>query len=799
MTEKNGKFRFVGQPRRTKEDRRFIAGQGKYVADIRLPGMKHVALVSSPHASARILSIDTTAALALDGVRAVLTGDELAAATASMQHGVFLPKIAWYPLATDVVRYAGEWVAAVVADNRYIAEDAAELIAIDYEPLTPVVDPEEAFASTDRLVHPAHGSNVLFHRTFEWGPVADDFAAAAHNLSFRARWSRSSTVPIETFGAVARWDPGEEILDVWASVQMPKYADQIADALKLGGNQVRVHQDVDVGGSYGVKRGLKHAILVGYLARKLKTPVRLIEDRLENMSGGDAHGPDRIFDLSVAFDDDGAVRSMKMRALDDCGAYPGRAPLQLGKPVGSIVGPYQIHSVEYEAISVCTNKTGQVAVRGFGWSPTTFAIESAIDHVAAHLGLDRVEVRKRNLIRAEQFPYLIPSGTEYDSGDYHAVVEKLLKLADYPALLAKRDEARKAGKLAGVGIATALEPGGGNAAFEPLFNPRNDTTLWPESCTVKVDRLGTVTALIVTSSSGQGHQTLAATVIGETLGFDPATIRVVHSDSLSSLPGNSPVASRMAIMLGGAAQKAAEIVRDRAIRIAAHNLGRSPDQVVYSDGTVSAADDPSQKLTWDQIVRICHRQNHLMPPDMEPGLQASYTLQVPKGGAMPTEDGRVQMYPCFSFEAHMAFVEIDPGTGKVEIPEYYVAHDCGTVINPLIVKGMMLGGIAHGIGAALYEKFEYDESGQHLSGTFMDYLLPSSLEIPIVGIAEHCTPSPLTSHGQKGAGEAGYPGSPAAVAGAVNDALAPLGRRVDTLPIRLGQLGALFGELAAKP
>jgi 2-furoyl-CoA dehydrogenase large subunit len=254
----------------------------------------------------------------------------------------------------------------------------------------------------------------------------------------------------------------------------------------------------------------------------------------------------------------------------------------------------------------------------------------------------------------------------------------------------------------------------------------------------------------------------------------------------------------MAIMLGGAAKKAAEIVRDRAIRVAAHNLGRSPDAVIYTDGTVSASDDPSKSLTWDQIVRICHRQNHLMPPDMEPGLQASYTLQVPKGGAMPTEDGRVQMYPCFSFEAHMALVEIDPGTGKVEIPEYYVAHDCGTVINPLIVKGMMLGGIAHGIGAALYEKFEYDESGQHLSGTFMDYLLPSSLEIPMVGIAEHCTPSPLTSHGQKGAGEAGYPGSPAVIAGAVNDALAPLGRRIDTLPIRLGQLGALFGELAAR-
>ena len=786
------RYRYIGRPRRTKEDRRFVAGRGRYVADIRLPGMKHVALVTSPHASARIVAIDTQAALALPGVRAVLTGDELSRATASMQHGVDLPAIRWYPLAAGVVRYAGEWVAAVVADDRYIAEDAAELVSVVYDPLPAVTDPEQAFASTERLVHPENGSNVLFHRRFVWGPVEQDFAAAAHTLSFRARWGRSATVPIETFGAVARWDPGEEMLEVWASVQMPKYADQIAEALRLAGNQVRVHYDVDVGGSYGVKRGLKHAILVGYLARKLGRPVRLIEDRLENMSGGDAHGPDRIFDVSVAFDADGTVRSMKLRALDDCGAYPGRAPLQLGKPVGSIVGPYRIGSVAYEAISVCTNKTAQVAVRGFGQAPTTFAIETAIDRVAAYLGLDRLEVRRRNFIRAEQFPYTIPSGTAYDSGDYHAVVQKLADLADYPALLARRDARREAGKLAGVGIATALEPGGGNASFEPLFNPRNDTTLWPESCTVKVDRLGAVTALIVTSSAGQGHQTLAATVIGETLGFDPSSIRVVHSDSLSSLPGNSPVASRMAIMLGGAAQKAAEMIRERVIRIAAHNLGRDPSGVVYVDGTVAAADDPARRLSWDEIVRICHRRHHLMPPGLEPGLQASYTLQVPMGGTMPDADGKVQMYPCFSFEAHMALVEIDRGTGKVEIPEYYVAHDCGTIINPLIVKGMLLGGIAHGIGAALYEKFEYDEAGQHLSGTFMDYLLPSSLEIPMVKIAEHCTPSPLTSHGQKGAGESGYPGAPAAIASAVNDALAPLGRRVDVLPIKLGQLGAML-------
>ncbi len=798
MTDRAGAGRFVGRNRRTKEDRRFIAGLGRYVADIRVPDLKHVALLTSPHASARIVSIDARAALALDGVYAVLTGDELAEATNSLQHGVEAPNIIWRPLAQNVVRYAGEWVAAVVADNRYIAEDAIELIEVDYEVLPAVVDPEDAFASAELLVHPDHGDNILFHRKFVWGGVDDDFAAADHSLNFRVKWGRNSTVPIETFGVVSHWDPGQEMLDVWASVQMPKYADQIAEALRLPGNQIRVHYDVDVGGSYGVKRGLKHAVLTGYLARKLGCPVRLLEDRLENMSGGDAHGPDRIFDVDVAFDGDGTVRSMRMRALDDCGAYPGRAPLQLGKPVGSIVGPYKIGSVAYEAISVCTNKTGQVAVRGFGQAPTNVAIERMMDRVADYLKLDRLDLRRRNFIQSAEFPYTIPSGTEYDSGDYQTVEAKARALSDYDALIAERDTLRGSGSLAGIGVATCLEPGGGNAAFEPLFNPKNDTTTWMESCTVKVDRLGTVTALICTSSSGQGHQTLVATVVGEILEIDPADIRVVHSDSLSSLPGNSPVASRMAIMLGGAAQRAAEMLRERLMTIAAHNLERDEADLVYADGAIHARDDDAAKLDWKQLIRICHGQYHLMPPGMEPGLQASYTMQVPNGGTMPTADGRVQMYPCFSFETHITLVTVDPGTGKVAIPRYFIVHDCGTVISPAIVKGMLLGGIAHGIGAALYEKFEYDESGQHLSGTFMDYLLPSSMEIPDVQMDEHCTPSPLTPLGQKGAGEAGYMGSPAAVVSAVNDALAPHGLTAESLPIKLGTLSDMLRTLDGK-
>jgi 2-furoyl-CoA dehydrogenase large subunit len=784
-------YRYVGTRRRTKEDRRFVGGQGRYVADVELPGTLHVAMVSSPWPSARIAGMDLDVARAAPGVHAVLTGAELAAGTRSMPHGLILPGIRWYPLAHERVRYAGEWVVAVVAESRALAEDAAGLVDIDYEPMDAVLDAEQAYAG-GTLVHPDHGSNVLYDRTFVWREVERDFQAAEHRIAHSVRWGRNATVPIETFGAQARFDAGNGLLDVWASVQMPKYSENIASCLQLAHNAVRVHYDVDVGGSYGVKRGLKHAVLVGFLARRLGRPVRFLEDRLENMSGGDAHGPDRRFDIEAAFDGDGVVRALKIRAIDDCGAWPGRAPLQLGKPVGAIVGPYRINSVEYHAISVCTNKTGQVPVRGFGQAPTNLALEATMDRIARFLDMDPVELRRRNYIGKEQFPYAIPSGTEYDSGDYHAVHDEMLALAGEQDFTARRDALRAQGLLAGIGFAACLEPSGGNAAFEPLLNPDNDTTTWMESCLVRVDRGGLVTAAIATPTAGQGHETLMATVIGEELGMAPEGIRVVHSDTLIALPGNTPVASRMAVMMGGAAAGAAASIRADVLRIAAHVLQLPADRLRYEAGDVMVEDDPARRLPWKEIVGIAHRQYHRMPPGMQPGLQSQFVYQVPKGLRLPTADGRVQMYPCYAFEAHMPLVSIDPLTGRVNIEDYIMGHDCGTQINPDIVRGMMMGGLAHGIGAALYEEFVYDADGQLLSGSLLDYPMPSTLEVPTPHLVERCTPSPLTSFGQKGSGEAGYMGAPAGIASAVNDALRPLGLERWTLPLRASELSDLI-------
>jgi 2-furoyl-CoA dehydrogenase large subunit len=776
-------FRYIGKHRRAVEHKRFVLGQGHFAADVNRTGMLHVALVASPYPSAKILHIDASEALAQTGVHCVLTGDELCAYTDPVLPGVDAPQVTRFALADGVTRYAGEWVAAVVADTRALAEDAAEWVQIEYEQTAHIVDPEAALKSDAPLVHPAHGTNLIFDRNFVWGPVEEDFSKCEHQLSYRVRWARSSTVPLETFAVTCEWNDASEVLDVWASIQMPKFPDQLAKALRLPGNGVRVHFDVDVGGSYGVKRGLKHSILVGYLAKKLGRPVRLIEDRIENMRGGDMQGPDRIFDVTLGFQSDGVVKCMRMRALDDIGAYSGRSPLQLGKPVGAIVGPYRIKSVQYHAMAVMTHKTPQEAVRGFGQSPTNYALETGMDKVARYLEMDRIELRRRNLISKDEFPYLIPSGTHYDSGDYETVMDKALNRAPLNDLIQERDRLRASGMLAGIGISTCLEPSGGNSSFEPLFNPKNQTTTWMDSCLVRVDLSGTVTALMATSTSGQAHETLVSTVVGEILHRPPDGIRVIHADSLNALPSNSPVGSRMAIMLGGAAAGAAKKIRHQLMLIAAHNLQQPIDQLVFEGGDVFLRSDPTVRMNWDALVDVAHRKYHLLPANMEPGLQEKFVMEVPTGGALPSEDGRIQMYPCHSFESHVILASIDPQTFKVSLLRYVCGHDCGVMISPDVVHGMTYGGIAHGLGASLMEKFAFSEEGQLMAGTFMDYLLPSSAEVPEITIVDHCTPSPLTEFGQKGSGEAGYLGSPAAIASAVNDALSPLGASIDHLPM----------------
>lgn len=783
--------RYLSQPGRIREDRRFVTGSGCYVADITPPGTLHVGLVTSPHPHARIVSIDTEEALKIPGVVAVVTGAELAAETNPLRQYLDVPEVQWRPLAVESTRYAGEWIAAVVADSRAIAEDGAEVVVVDYEPLPFVMDPEHAAQDEAPLVHPSHGTNVMAQRRFVWGDVDADRARAGRSTTVTTRWNRNSTVPLETFGVVAQWDQHRDVLDVWASIQMPQFPDQVAEALRIPSNSVRVHFDVDVGGSYGVKRGIKHGVLAGFLARRLGVPVKLIEDRSENMHGGDFHGPDRLFEVELWYTADGEFTTIRIDVLDDEGAYPGRSPLQLAKPIGAIVGPYRIPSAAYNATAVTTNKTGQVAVRGFGQSPTNYAIEAAVDAVARDLGMDRLELRRRNFIGPDEFPYRIPSGTEYDSGDYPGVLDKAIEISDLTSLLAERDDLRAQGRLAGIGFAACLEPGGGNAIFENIMNPRNDKTTFPEACRLRVDGSGRVTAIISISSAGQAHETMIATLVGEELGIAPDDIAVIRADSLTGFPSQSPVGSRMTIVLGRAVHGAATELKAKLCAIGAGMLDLSADQVEYRDGAVVVAGDATRFIGWDDLVAVAHRKQHLMPADMQPGLEVVHVAHTPRSGTLTAPDGTVQLYPCYSFEVHVVLAEIDPGTAKVELTKYYIAHDCGTVINPDVVRGMVYGGTAHGIGVALYEQFAFSDAGQPLTQSFIDYLLPSAHEVPQIVDVEHCTPSPFTTHGQKGVGEAGYMGAPAAVAGAVNDALSGLGADpIHSLPIKPSDIWA---------
>lgn len=787
-------------PRRgpTKEAERFLRGQGRFIADLSLPGTKHMALVSSPHAHARIRAIDTSAALKMPGVCTVVTGAELAAHTNPIGNYLYKKNVEWYPLAFEKAHYAGEWVVAVVADTRYQAEDAAEAVLVDYEPLAPVVDMEAALAPDSPLVHEAVGSNVLWHRDLTWGDVDGDFARADVVVRDRLYWGRHSGVPIETFGVLACYHVADDLFEFWGSWHMPYVPDRVSRGLKVPMNRVRIHYDVDVGGSFGSKCGYKHAILTGYLARKLHAPVAFQEDRLENMRSGDAHGPNRLYDVAAAAMKDGRITSLKMRVIDDQGAWPMIGVIQIGKPITALVGPYKIGSCQYDATLVMTNKAVQGAFRGLGQSPTNFAVERIVDLVAEQLGLDRVAVRERNLIERGDFPYAIPTGTSYDSGDPPLLLRRVLEMADLERWKRYRAEARERGRHVGIGIAIGVEPSGGNTTFKALMTPDDPVTTYPEGCFVKIDPEGGVTAQIGFPTQGQGHETMVATVVGAELGVAPEQVTVIRTDSLSTLPTHMPIASRSAMMLGSAAFLAAQALKQKMARIAAHNLEVAPTDVEHRDGAFYVC-GTSRSVSFVEVAKIAHRQWHRMPPDEEPGLQSIRVWMAPTTGQLPDSENRVQIYPCSAFGAHVAIVEVDPDTGMVEILKYYVAHDCGTVFNPEIVAGMVCGGIAHGIGGTLQEEFAYSEDGQFLAGTFMDYLIPSATQVPDVELDESIqSPSPITPLGQKGIAEGGYMTSPGAIVSAVEDALKQAGGgRISRIPMTPEYLHGLFAQARA--
>lgn len=751
-------FRFIGQPMPVVEDRRFVRGRGRYINDLELTGMLHLGVVSAPVAHARIISVDVADALKVPGVVAALTGADIVQYMEPLPQEFYqVPAIKWYPLAVDKVRAAGDWVAAIVATSRAVAEDAAALVQFDYEELKPVVDPEAALLPGSPILHEAHGSNLALHSSWTHGDVDGEFERAEHVSEYKMRWHRHSGVPLETFGAVASVQPNG-LLDVWASHQNPGIQQEMMDVLGLP--TVRVNMDVDVGGSYGSKRGKKHMYLTAIASLVTQRPVKFIEDRIENMQAGDGHGPDRRYRVRVAADTDGTVRALDIYAVEDIGSYPGRA--SINKPTTALTGPYRIGAVRYGGDLVMTCKTNQVPFRGAGQSPHNFAVERVMDQLAAELDIDPVEIRLRNYVRPDEFPWESPSGSVYDSGDYEGAMAMIAKEADLDGMRAQRDQARRAGRLVGIGLAGCVEPSSGS--------PRANL----EGTRIEVDRSGRVNVTIGFQSSGQSHETMITQIICEEFGVAAADVLVTRANGFGGIVGGATTASRMTLMLGGALRQAARKVQDKLCTLTAHALEANPEDIVRDGRTYHVAGDPAARKDLKELAQMAYRATASLPPGMEPGLVEDVVNPGPK---------RKFGFASYAFDIHVNMVEIDPETFEIAFLRYVIVHDCGTVINPLVVDGFVYGGIGHGIGGALYEDFSYNEQGILQAATFMDYLIPTCAEIPDIELHTMETPSPLHPYGAKGTAEGSYMTAPAAVASAVEDALRPYGIFVNEIPI----------------
>lgn len=788
----------VGTPWPLKEDARLVAGRGRFIDDLARPRMLHAAMLRSPHAHARIVAIDATAAASLPGVAAVLTGAE--AAQLSRPIRPLIPATAavrdWC-LAVDRARYAGEPVAAVAAVDRATAEDALERIAVTYEPLPPVIDPEQAMHPDATRLYDELASNVVWHDVLTYGDVDAALAAAAGVLRERFAIQRYASTPLETFGAVAEYDAGTDSYTVWTNDQRPGLTLAIL-AESLGVPQARVRLVCpDIGGAFGNKRRAAYLLVCALLARRTGRPVKWIEDRRENLTAL-MHACNGVMEIALAYRADGTVTALDVRDIADEGKNLLTPTQHNLIKLGNIANGYRIPAVRYAAWSVLTTKCPTGANRGIGKPFMCFAVERAMARLARRLGLDPAELRRRNFVRPEEMPYTTPPGAQYDSGDYAATLEAALTRFGYAERRAEQARARTAGRLLGIGIATSVEPAGTNLASYELITGRRLVSGSAEAAMVRVEPDGTVRAALGDPSCGQGYETVVAQIVADELGLTPEAVSVARGFDSATTPwlylsGN--YSNKFSVTDVGAVVGAARRVRDKALRIAAHRLEAAGEDLELRDGAVSVRGAPGRRLALADIARIAYADVLGLPPGEEPGLEARHAHQNPL--AQPVDAARrVRSQLVFSNAAHCCLVEIDPETGEVRLLRYVVAHDCGRELNPLIVEGMVHGSTVHGIGAALLEEFRYDEAGQLLTTTFMDYLKPTAADVPEIEIERLEHPSPFTPLGAKGVGEGGAIPAPAAVANAVEDALAHLGATAGALPLTPERV---WRELRAAP
>jgi len=766
------------------EDARLLQGQGRFVADLTLSRMLHVAFLRSPHAHARLVSVDTRPARTLPGVAACVTGDEIATHARPIRAE---SKMAGYhatefpPLARGKVRFVGEAVVAVLAESRYVAEDALEAVDVRYAALPVVATPETAMAGDAPLVHEAAGSNVLLSRAFVRGDADAAMAGAAVVVGDRFRFHRHAGVTMENRACLADWNTGAGELTLWSSTQVPGLLrEALAELLDLPAHRLRVVAP-DVGGGFGVKSALyPEEVAVCALARLTGRPVKWVGDRREDLLTS-TQAWDETIDAELAVDADGTIHALRARVVADVGAYsihPWTASIEVVQVISFLPGPYRVPHYRGEAWGVATNKAPMGPYRGVGRPVSTFVTEALVDRAARRLGMDPVALRLRNLIRPDELPYRSPSGVVWDSGSFVESLERARDVVAYEHVRAAQRDPRRAGRYVGVGVACYVELTGVGSAIPA--SPGAAINTGTEGATVRVDPSGTVTASFGLACQGQGHETTLAQVVAAELGARLEDVRVVSGDTAAGPAGTGTYASRSAVIGGGAAILAARALREKALAIGAHLLEVSADDLTLADSRATVRGAPDRALSLREIARAAYAGAKRLPAGMEPGLEATRFYDPYFGTA--------------SNATHIAVVEVDPETCGVVVRRFVVVEDCGRIINPLIVEGQAIGGVAQGVGAALLEEIVYDGDGQLLTGSLMDYLVPTAAELPPVEVVHLERPSPTTLGGFKGVGEGGTIGAPAAVANAIADALKPFGIELSELPVTPDRLFRLLSR-----
>ncbi len=774
----------VGRRYAGRTNRPLATGRGQYVDDIKPGGdLSYMAVLRSPHAHAAIRSIDTSRAEALPGVLAVVTGEEIAERTRPIPQGwdtaaVGAQQVRWFSLCVDRARYVGEAVAAVVADTKYTANLAVGHIDVDYGPLPAATDVGAALETDAPLVEPAWGSNVLVRRDLRVGDAEGALAGAYGVVETEIVSHRGTGVPIEPRGLLASFDRKRETLTLWDSTQNPHpLRVYLSQTLGIPESRIRVIQP-QVGGAFGLKQPtFQEEPLIAYLALKLRRSIKWIESRDENFASI-GHAREMTARVRAGFDERGVVTGVDVRIVADVGAPTSLVGWGMTFAAsGLIPGPYRIPNTRVRLTTVVTNKTPWNSYRGFGKDVANLWLERVMDEVARATGLDRGEVRMRNFLRADEFPFAREGGGIIGSGDYHATLGEAMDLVGYAGFEERRRAERAKGRFVGVGIGYELTP-------EGCAMPGSVMISAYDGATVRVGPTGEVTVLSGVTSPGNGNETALAQIAADGIGCRFEDVRVVQGDTVACPWGLGNYSSRGVIIGGSAVGMAAAELRTRLMQVASNMLEVAPEDLEAADGRIGVTGAPLRSVSIAEVADEMYRRPYgPATENVEPGLEVTRYYRAENIYHQPATQGRFNAYPTWPSAAAACVVAVDPETGLVEVLDYFLVEDAGTIVNPLLVDANLHGATAQALGAALYEQISYDESGQILTATLMDYTIPTAVEMPRVNVAHQVFPSPFTPLGTKGAGESGMGCALGAMVGAVEDALRDYDVRIAEIPM----------------